>query len=95
MNPTTPATQTTPPTWTTTTDLTHIATQIRTRADYFEATVLPALTTAREDWTAHHPNPATGGRGARPRDVSGGGGGGVRDVRIFVARGRGRPGEAT
>ncbi|WP_435178875.1 DUF6907 domain-containing protein [Actinacidiphila sp. bgisy145] len=37
------------------TDLARFATQIRTQADYFETTVLPALTTAREDWTAHLP----------------------------------------
>ncbi|WP_435131659.1 DUF6907 domain-containing protein [Actinacidiphila sp. bgisy144] len=35
-------------------DLAHIATQIRTQADYFENTVLPALVTARENWAAHH-----------------------------------------
>ncbi|WP_335983318.1 DUF6907 domain-containing protein, partial [Streptomyces sp. CA2R106] len=32
-------------------DLARFATQIRTQADYFETTLLPALTTAREDWT--------------------------------------------
>jgi hypothetical protein len=36
------------------TDLARIATQIRTQADYFETTVLPALITAREQWAAHH-----------------------------------------
>ncbi|MFJ2955711.1 hypothetical protein [Streptomyces sp. NPDC087270] len=35
------------------TDLTRIATHIRTQADYFENTVLPDLITARQDWAAH------------------------------------------
>jgi hypothetical protein len=34
-------------------DLARFATQIRTQAGYFENTVLPELTTARNDWAAH------------------------------------------